>query len=256
MPIWLRKRDRPRVHVDWTPFDRGMLLAAIVATLGSWLVLAAAWSALPERIPIHFDLGGQPNGWGGRGQGILLPAVGTLMLVLLGVLARFPRLYNYPWRITPDNAAVQYRLARHFMVLLLAYLEALFLAMEWGMLAVARGAAERLPSPLLITIAGPLVLVLGYLLVAWAANRRVASGDGQGRHVAALDEREREETERLEARLAETVDSGRRAELIAELEAVAEKFRRLRQEVAASLFLDPGNGRFRPPRPPQDGDDL
>ena len=52
------------------------------------LVAALAWSSLPETIPIHWGLDGQPNGWAGRSMIFLLGSIGLIITVILMVAAR------------------------------------------------------------------------------------------------------------------------------------------------------------------------
>jgi uncharacterized membrane protein len=59
---------------------------------------------LPDRIPTHFDISGQPNAWGSAGILWILPLVGLGVYLLMTVLAsiRFRR-YNLPVRVTEAN---------------------------------------------------------------------------------------------------------------------------------------------------------
>ncbi len=63
-----------------------MLLVLVL--LADWGAALWWWSALPERVPIHFDLNGVPNGWAERSLWwwFLLPALGTGLCLGFGVL--------------------------------------------------------------------------------------------------------------------------------------------------------------------------
>jgi uncharacterized membrane protein len=68
---------------------RFMRLAWGVVTL-SWIVAILVLPYLPEIIPIHWGLHGEPNGFADRITGTLgLPVITTLIMVLLLVLPRF-----------------------------------------------------------------------------------------------------------------------------------------------------------------------
>ncbi|NMB78453.1 MAG: DUF1648 domain-containing protein, partial [Methanomicrobiales archaeon] len=59
----------------------------------SWLVALAALPYLPDQIPIHWNLYGEPDGFSGRFTGAFgLPAIITLIAILLIVLPRFDRM--------------------------------------------------------------------------------------------------------------------------------------------------------------------
>ncbi len=60
-----------------------ILLAAM------WVFAAAVYTRLPDRIPTHWNLQGQPDGWGGRLAAFLFPAIATgVVLLLTEVLPR------------------------------------------------------------------------------------------------------------------------------------------------------------------------
>lgn len=70
-----------------------------------WVVLAAmlllgavTWPSAPERIPVHWDLTGQPDRYGGRVQGLLaVPGLALLVYVAMLLAPRFdPGRANYP----------------------------------------------------------------------------------------------------------------------------------------------------------------
>ncbi|HEX8320402.1 DUF1648 domain-containing protein [Longimicrobium sp.] len=77
-----------------------------LATLGLLAALyagsAAAYPRLPERIPIHFDLAGNPDGWASTSllSWFLLPLIATAMAGFLFVIGRVseyrPELWNVP----------------------------------------------------------------------------------------------------------------------------------------------------------------
>lgn len=170
----MTRLDRPRLDLPWTAVDR--LLAAL-ATLGALLLLGAVpavWSRLPDRVPTHFGFTGQPDAWGAKGTLLLLPLIGWVMYLSLLALTRVPHLYNYPVPITPENAEVQYRLARRLVLALAAVVVWLFLAIFAGSALVAFGKEGALPAGLLTAgIAAPFLVTLWYLV---ASVRKRAEG--------------------------------------------------------------------------------
>jgi len=68
-------------------------LVLIVLTLLPVLYLAFNWSALPESMPIHFDVHGEPNGWGSRMVFVWLPLGLYLLMLILPKID--PRKANY-----------------------------------------------------------------------------------------------------------------------------------------------------------------
>jgi len=46
-----------------------------------WAFALAVYPRLPDRIPIHWDLKGEVNGWGGPGSAFLFPAIAARDLI-------------------------------------------------------------------------------------------------------------------------------------------------------------------------------
>lgn len=58
----------------------------VVPVALAWLASVAVYPWLPERVPVHFGLAGQPDGWGPRPLGaFLLPAIALAVLALARV---------------------------------------------------------------------------------------------------------------------------------------------------------------------------
>lgn len=154
---------RPRLEL--TPTERGVRLFAWVGLIVELLILAAYWSELPERVPRHFGLTGEADAWGGRGWLLPPPVVSLGLLLLLGWLERFPHRFNYPWRITEENARRQYRLARELLEWLAAISAWFFAAISLEQCHVALEGAALLGGWLVPAGLGALFLALGIYLV-------------------------------------------------------------------------------------------
>jgi immunity protein, SdpI family len=73
---------------------RRWLPASLIA--GAWLFSIAVYSRLPDRVPVHWDLSGEPNRYGSRIEGaFLLPVLMIAMyLVMQWYPSRDPRAAN------------------------------------------------------------------------------------------------------------------------------------------------------------------
>lgn len=97
----------------------------------SWLFPLLNYAHLPEKIAIHYNLAGQADGWGSRETVWILPAIASLLYIALSVLQRFPRVYNYPVRITEENRQTIYRLGTDLMRYIKAVVVVLFSFMSF-----------------------------------------------------------------------------------------------------------------------------
>jgi uncharacterized membrane protein len=117
--------------------------------------------SLPERIPIHFDLSGRPDGWGSRASVLFLPMVGVFVYVLMSVVVRIrPCYWNIPARVTPENAARVYGASMRLMQVVKVEAMALIGLITWLVVSSAR--ADR-------TVGGWMPLVGAAVLVGTVA---------------------------------------------------------------------------------------
>jgi uncharacterized membrane protein len=160
--------QRPRVEVARTFPD---YLAEILALIGVLFVITfpiLSWTDLPEQLPRHFGITGSPTAWGGSGT-ILFPAIlATLMYGGLTLVARIPHCFNYPWQITEENAAIQYRLARSMIIWLKALIVWMFLYIMWSQVRVALGEESGMEAlAIMLFLVGIHVLLGIFLYRAW-----------------------------------------------------------------------------------------
>jgi uncharacterized membrane protein len=95
------------MNQSFQPLRSGAIALAIFAPL---VYLALNWSAMPDRVPMHFGISGKPDGWGPRWTLFLLPVIAVALLSLLTVGKRFPSHFNYPVPVTPENRERQQQL--------------------------------------------------------------------------------------------------------------------------------------------------
>lgn len=131
----------------------GILLLGLL-----WIFVLMTNFNLPDQIPIHFNLSGTPDGFGARQTLFFLPAVATLLLILLTVINRRPERFNYPVTITAENAAYQYQLASNLIRVLKLAMPIIF-----GLIAVVvMESPDGHPSPLLPLL---LPIILGITFI-------------------------------------------------------------------------------------------
>ena len=157
---------RPRIHLPPSDeVERALSLAAALALFALLVGTAWAWRSLPMVIPIHFGFSGEADSWAERPFVLLLSLIGAALYALLTVLARVPHLYNYPWSITPENAARQYLLARRLVLALRVVIVFTFLGLLAGTTWVALGGGRGLGAWFLPAVLSCLGLTLGWYFV-------------------------------------------------------------------------------------------
>ncbi|MCB0632170.1 MAG: DUF1648 domain-containing protein [Saprospiraceae bacterium] len=153
----------PKSNLQYT-LDR-IALIALVCFLVYFLIY---WPGLPERVPVHFDGAGNPNSYGNKTTLLLLPLISLILFFVLTAINKRPDLFNYPVKITEENAERQYTLARNMVSGLNAALIIAFFFLAWKTGMLVQGKADGLgpwflPVFLGITM-GPVVI---YMIMAF-----------------------------------------------------------------------------------------
>lgn len=78
------------------------------------------------RIPIHFNVGGEPDDFGPRSSALWLGGIMTALGLLLAWLSTRPHVLNYPGEVTERNAQHVYRVGEQLMVGVLAALTCVY----------------------------------------------------------------------------------------------------------------------------------
>lgn len=98
----------PKQVLPFTGSDRVLEFLGWMALVILWCYTFMHYARLPETIPIHFNAGGQADGFGGKPVLLVLPVVATVLFIGMTVLNRYPHLFNYPVAIDAVNAMTQY----------------------------------------------------------------------------------------------------------------------------------------------------
>ena len=129
-------------------------------------------NSLPDRIPTHFDLAGNPNGWGSPRTLLLLPVVALGIYLIITVVALFPSAFNYPVRVTASNRARLEELALGMIAWLKVELLCFFTMLQWVIIQAVRNGRGTLSPwvmpPALLVIFGT---VGWYIVCMFRASR-------------------------------------------------------------------------------------
>jgi uncharacterized membrane protein len=108
---------------DWrTEWPMWVLLLAL------FTLAAVSWSVAPDRIPVHWGLSGQPDRWGGRFEGLMMPPLLALGIYLL--LLFLPRID--PGRANYATFAHTYATVRLLMLVVFVAIETLIVLWVHG----------------------------------------------------------------------------------------------------------------------------
>jgi len=164
----LRKLNpAPVVCIHYSYSDVMAEVIALLALLSSYFILWFYWSSLPDSIPVHFNFTGEPDRIGSRSELLEFQFLIAGVYMLLTVVSRFPRWYRYPCKITVENAARQYSIARSFFLWLKGLTTCYMAYTTWRIIQITLGRAGSLGffySPILLTLL--FILIVAYLVKA------------------------------------------------------------------------------------------
>ena len=106
---------RPKIRIELTTADKAVEILGWFSLLAIWIFTIASYSNLPDTIPIHYNGAGKADGFGSKINMLMLPFIATILFVGMTVANKFPHVFNYPTKITEENALRQYTNATRMM---------------------------------------------------------------------------------------------------------------------------------------------
>ncbi|WP_088225226.1 DUF1648 domain-containing protein [Desulfosporosinus sp. FKB] len=165
------KEKRPRIQMHRSLLENIFDIGAIIGVVASLIYPVIIWSSLPSKIPAHYNIQGQVDRWGSKGEIFLLVPVIILMYIFLSIINRYPHKFNYPFAITEQNAEIQYQIARLMVQSLKAEVIWIFAYIQWRTIEGAIGKELGLGIGfILISILLPLVTLIFYIWQAFKAK--------------------------------------------------------------------------------------
>ncbi len=119
--------NKPRIPIRPQPVDLLIEMLGLISLLLLLFLPLIYLNRLPEEIPVHFDITGQPGAYKAKGAVWILPLTGLFFFISLSFLNRFPHVFTYPVRVTEENAERLYRIGTRTIRILKTLLVTLFL---------------------------------------------------------------------------------------------------------------------------------
>ncbi len=138
-----------------------------------WVLCITLYPQLPERIAIHFDMHGRPNGWtdsawlGWFGLPVLASVVTWMLIGIAQLALRTPSLWSLPeksrfLRLTPQQRQPILRELIHLMDVAAVYTIAVFMVVQLAIFQAALSSFARLGLAFHLVLWGGLVALLVY----------------------------------------------------------------------------------------------
>ncbi|MGR3855861.1 DUF1648 domain-containing protein [Chryseobacterium indologenes] len=133
-----------------------------------WGFTLKNYNTLPERIPVHFDMEGKADGFGGKMYAFLMPVLALGLYAVFTYGTRHPEDTNFPVEITDQNISAQFLIMKIGLRILYVVLAMVFLNLQDYMF---RYAADDKAKPrismatifLSVVLFTPALLFIAYL---------------------------------------------------------------------------------------------
>ena len=159
-------KNQPKIDVPVSIVEKMLDATALLFSAGAWLLAIWHYSGLPDQIPSHFNINGAVDSHGSKSFLFVLPAIAILSAVGIIYLSRFPEKFNHINKITPENAAYEYKRSRFLIRMVNVLTCALLFLLTWKIIAVAKGDVFNLGAliwaVLLALFVVPLLLFWGW----------------------------------------------------------------------------------------------
>jgi uncharacterized membrane protein len=106
---------RPQIKIQKTKIERFMDVLTWIIVTALCVYTIVEYTHLPQTIPIHFNSSGKADGFGNKSTILILPIIVVFLTIMMSLVSKFPHQFNYPNKITPENAFRQYRLATNLI---------------------------------------------------------------------------------------------------------------------------------------------
>ena len=159
---------RAHVKPEITRFDTVLEFAGWAVFILLWIFVVTSYTSLPDTIPTHYNGALEPDGYGARSSILVLCSIGSLLFIGMSILNRYPYKFNYPVKITEENANRQY----NNLTKMVRWLKTLVLA-EFGSLAfytirISNGEADGFSRMLIpLFLVAVLIAAIFHLLRAY-----------------------------------------------------------------------------------------
>lgn len=145
--------------------DISLEISGIAIILASFLYLALTYQTLPDLLPRHYGSDGLPDAYGGKGIVWVLPIVGLILYMVIGLISNFPSLINLPFTPKPENVEKYQRKYARMIRILNVVMVGTFAFLTYQTVQIGLGNQTQLPTyftlfSLVLLVGIPLIFVI------------------------------------------------------------------------------------------------
>lgn len=154
------------MKIRLTIVDIIMEVLSFITVVGTTLYLIISWGSLPDTIPMHYNLSGEIDRWGSKGELIFLPVMMWIIYLGITLMQRFPQIWNTGVTVTPENRERVYRTLKYMVESL-----KLIVVVDFSLLTIFSATGRNLPVWFTFVFLGVLAADLVFWLVCLVRRR-------------------------------------------------------------------------------------
>lgn len=103
------------MKIENTKADRILDIIGWILLIGTLAYLILGWSSFPDQIPMHYNGAGEIDRWGGKGEIIVIEVVMWILYLGIGLVEKYPQIWNTGVEVTPQNREKVYQILKHML---------------------------------------------------------------------------------------------------------------------------------------------
>ncbi|WP_368654394.1 DUF1648 domain-containing protein [Ornithinibacillus sp. 4-3] len=153
-------KNHPKIEVPATKMEKILHLLSLLLIIGSFIYVSVSFSSLPDEVPVHFNINGEPDSWGNKATILIMPIISVFIFLPMYFLSKAPHTFNYMVKVTEENAPRIYPIARLMMAVINFFAMVLFAYIAWDMVQAAHGINYSGIWLFIITLGLPLLIII------------------------------------------------------------------------------------------------
>ncbi|MEZ5041004.1 MAG: DUF1648 domain-containing protein [Saprospiraceae bacterium] len=148
-----------------TALEKRLKSFNVIVLIAMFIFAISNFAGLPDEIPTHFNAKGEANAWGSKMVLFFIPGICVFLFGMMHLISTLsPKSYNFPVKLTAENAKRQVDLARQFMQGLNALIFVMLFYILWRMVDMAKGDEGGLGTGFMVVFLGAIFGAIGYYM--------------------------------------------------------------------------------------------
>ena len=163
---------RLKVSINLTKIDYIFEIVGVIGIMCLFAFPIYFLNDLPNQIPKHYNILGEVDALGDHRLIWLLPIIGLVLYIGLTFLSKYPFIFNYPTKVTNENAEKLYTLATRIIRLIKVVVILLFTFLNFKTIEIAINRPtniEKFHLPIFLTI---LTILIGTMIYKMKKKQR------------------------------------------------------------------------------------